>query len=339
MRPRFTPLLALLPTVAAGTRTELAPWRKADETSDPAYVKAEAAHNAYLEALAHAPFGTAQRLAVNALYESALRTGYDAGDKTSIKTGRFHSYENYLATHLLPMRLQPIRFLEIGLGCNMNYGAGRSLKLWVDLLPAAQIWMAEYNEKCLKAKAAEISALAPGRMHLLVGSQADPVVLARWSMKANSSSDSSGGNGGSSSSGSGGGDSGSRGPWHFIIDDGSHVATHQWETLVGLWPMLAPGGVFAVEDMGETKQEGNARVWRAGGYVARTGANTFLGAAQGIMADLVEHGNGVSKRTNAKLGIAPSRQLHNVLPRLKSIQCFAESCVFIKCGTWERRCP
>ena len=317
-------LCALAPPIPAAAGPAGHKTSEIIDKLNPSYKEAEWAYDAYIQALAKAPFGTAQHLAMDALYASALRTGYDQGDKLAIKTDRFHSYEHYLSTHLLPMRLQPVRFLEIGLGCNMAYGAGRSLKLWVDLLPAAQIWMAESNEECLSAKAKEIATLAPGRVNLLVGSQDNPEVLARWRQQANSSSDATA----------------NRGPWHFIIDDGSHVATHQWLTLVELWPMLAPGGVFAVEDMGETRQVANTMHWKAGGLDARTGVPTFMAAVNGIIADLVDNGGGVSKRTNERLRIAPSpHQLHRVLPQLKAVQCFAESCVFIKCLGTERRCP
>lgn len=45
-------------------------------------------------------------------------------------------------------RFKPLHILEIGLGCNMGYGPGASLKLWRAYLPCAKISYLEYN-KCV----------------------------------------------------------------------------------------------------------------------------------------------------------------------------------------------
>ena len=41
----------------------------------------------------------------------------------------------------------------------------------------------------------------------------------------------------------------SHGPFDVIIDDGSHVPSHQKLTFQTLWPHLRPGGLYAVEDI------------------------------------------------------------------------------------------
>lgn len=33
------------------------------------------------------------------------------------------------------MRDRPLKMLEIGLGCNMNYGPGHSYKTWLEFFP------------------------------------------------------------------------------------------------------------------------------------------------------------------------------------------------------------
>lgn len=35
----------------------------------------------------------------------------------------------------------------------------------------------------------------------------------------------------------------------LIVDDGSHIPSHQLLSLIALWPLLKPGGNFAVEDV------------------------------------------------------------------------------------------
>lgn len=39
------------------------------------------------------------------------------------------------------------------------------------------------------------------------------------------------------------------GPWDVVIDDGSHIARDQVASLKALWPHLANGGIYAVEDL------------------------------------------------------------------------------------------
>ena len=46
-------------------------------------------------------------------------------------TGRYTVYEKYLE----PIRDRKLKMLEIGLGCNMNYGPGASYHTWLEFLP------------------------------------------------------------------------------------------------------------------------------------------------------------------------------------------------------------
>ena len=43
------------------------------------------------------------------------------------------------------------KMLEIGLGCDMDYGPEASIKIWRSFFgPSAQIWEAEYDAACVK---------------------------------------------------------------------------------------------------------------------------------------------------------------------------------------------
>ena len=73
---------------------------------------------------------------------------------------RKHTYEQVYAQHLGPLRHDPLKFMEIGLGCNMpsharrGDGIGLSVPFWRKYLPNAEIWMAEYDAKCVEPRRA-----------------------------------------------------------------------------------------------------------------------------------------------------------------------------------------
>lgn len=115
--------------------------------------------------------------------------------------------------------LQPTRILEVGLGCGMPNGPGESVAVWTAIFPAAHVWMAEYDEDCARKYNA---TLRNARVHVVLGDQSKDRDLARWALQ---------------------------GPFDFVVDDGSHIHSHIMRTLVRLWPTVAPGGVYFVEDL------------------------------------------------------------------------------------------
>lgn len=123
-----------------------------------------------------------------------------ASDKVSS-----HSYYTAYGLFLLPLLERAkltnakIKLLEIGLGCDMSYGPGRSLSLWKTVLGAhADLWEAEYDAACVK-KAQENGQLTG--IHALTGDQGDKKQLYSWVEE------------------SGGG-------FDVIIDDGGHRNAH-----------------------------------------------------------------------------------------------------------------
>ena len=143
---------------------------------------------------------------------------YAAGDKLHSGKGAKHAYEHVYAEHLGPVRHEPIKFLEIGLGCNMHNGVGLSVPLWRTYLDNAELWWAEFNDKCVDKHRDAIRKA--GIAGVLTGNQGDVPTLRRWMNE-------------------------SGGHFDFIIDDGSHIARHQWASLTTLWHSLAPGGTCA----------------------------------------------------------------------------------------------
>jgi hypothetical protein len=216
-----------------------------------------------------------------------------------------HTYEHIYAHHLGPRRHEKLKFLEIGLGCNMprmggrrGDGIGLSVPFWKAYLPNATLWWAEYDAKCVNKRRQSI--VDAGIQGVVTGDQSDPEVLARWIHET------------------GGG-------FDVIVDDGGHTTAQQWATLVGLWPGLLPGGRLFIEDMGASR---SPVYRRASGPDAE---RTMIGIVQQLLADIVEFGvpSAVTENTNA--GVHPSA-LHGAhhLPGLESIHCFAEICVFMK---------
>ena len=132
-------------------------------------------------------------------------------------------YEMMYGLFLMPLvrRAQPLKVLEIGLGCDMSYGAGVSARFWRKLMPAAEIWEAEYDGKCVNAHAAEMKRL---KINTLIGDQGDPRTLHSWVNK-------------------------SGGDFDVIIDDGSHTNKAIMASFTVLWEALSDGGLYFIEDL------------------------------------------------------------------------------------------
>ena len=93
--------------------------------------------------------------------------------------GDRHNYEVMYGQFLLPFYASKpkMKFLEIGLGCDMRYGPGASVAVWRKLFPDADLWEAEYNAECVE-KAKENGML--DGFATLTGDQMDVGVLDNW---------------------------------------------------------------------------------------------------------------------------------------------------------------
>ena len=244
---------------------------------------------------------------------------YTFGDKFGVHAK--HTYALMYAEHLAPIRHDPLKFLEIGLGCDMprhaeaglahgrkGNGIGASVDLWRAYLPNAIIWFAEFNHRCVEIRRADLERR--GLAGVVTGDQSNATVLKRWLSETG-------------------------GAFDFIVDDGGHSSRQQFETLHGLWPGLLPGGKLVIEDLGASAEgcSGSGCQRRDGGPLSPT-ATTFTQLIQELLADLI-------LRPYATLGKAPLvatdgtgrlREHHaaRLLPGLASIQCYAEACVFTK---------
>ena len=126
-----------------------------------------------------------------------------------------HHYEHLYGTVLGLMPDKELNVLEIGLGCDMPYGPGKSLKVWNEFLPKANISVLEYNEPCALAFRNRVK-------HMFVGDQSDLKLLNAIGRQG--------------------------GPYDVIIDDGGHTRKQQVNSLIGLWPFVARKGFYVIED-------------------------------------------------------------------------------------------
>ena len=230
-------------------------------------------------------------------------------DKVGLPPGIFpvasHSYQWAYEKYLRPRRCDELKLLEIGLGCNMAYspshGAaeGRSIKLWLAFLPKASIGIFEFNEQCVY-NWFENDPHDIGRdvLDSRVKVTTGNQLNAEDLIKAITT----------------------LGPQDVIIDDGGHSNMMQETSLRVLFPHVRPGGVYILEDL-------QVSFWGVGDK--RYGLT---------MADYISHIiSGLHFPEHAsKLDKELYPGLVELLPLIKSVDCFREICVFQK---WEEDEP
>lgn len=154
------------------------------------------------------------------LTQLANQFGSDKGDTILCAHGYTRVYEALLG----PARQQPIRLLEIGLIHGHTQEAERdrldavgcpSLRMWAQYLPQAALFGLDIMD---------FRALSEPRMTIFQGDQSNPADLIRVAEQAGA-------------------------PFDVIIDDGSHASHHQQIALAALFPYLAPGGLYCIEDL------------------------------------------------------------------------------------------
>lgn len=151
------------------------------------------------------------------------RTGCQSAKLQSDKV-TLAGYQMMYGIYLMPLQqaAEPPRLLEIGLGCTMTYGPGRSARLWRKLLPDAQLWEADVDAPCVLAHQSRLRAQG---INVLRGDAGNASVVRSWVEQIS-------------------------GPLDAVIDDGSHRAADVLTAFATLWPAVRPGGLYFVEDIG-----------------------------------------------------------------------------------------
>lgn len=162
--------------------------------------------------------------------------------------------------YFAPYRERPVRLLEIGIS------TGGSIEIWRSYFGADAVIAGIDIDP---GTAANVSL--PNRAY--IGDQSDPDLLRRVVAEC--------------------------GPFDIVIDDGSHVAEDQMATLRALWPALADGGLYVIED---TMTAYLPRFYR-GGY-RRQG--TAIDTAQRLIDDL----HGWVHGRPARIGLADLAAVH-----------------------------
>ncbi|PHH60195.1 hypothetical protein CDD81_1975 [Ophiocordyceps australis] len=132
-----------------------------------------------------------------------------------------HSYQDMYDKYVSPLRNNRVKMLEIGLGCNMEYGPGASYYTWLEYLSDVELYYIESDGPCADKYKDKTS-----NAHVFVGDQADKAFLDQFA--ADTTMD---------------------GLFDIVIDDGGHTMEQQITSLEHLWPVVKPGGIYVIEDL------------------------------------------------------------------------------------------
>lgn len=202
---------------------------------------------------------TAEASYVNNFEETFSRPNWaakfrDEGLKTGTDKVTTHHYEfiygKYFAHDTLHLHGRPMRLLEIGLGCNMVYGAGKSVQLWKAWFKNLDLHEMEYDSACVEKWKSELDSMENVTIH--VGDQSSPKALNSLLEKAKVKPGVQ--------------------PWMMgenqfdaIIDDGGHF----FDQIVTSYNILfekalKPGGVYIIEDIGPIRKPYPGRAYLDG---------------------------------------------------------------------------
>jgi demethylmacrocin O-methyltransferase len=166
------------------------------------------------------------------------------------------------------LRDRPVRLLEIGIGgYEFARLGGASLAMWAEYFPNGRILGIDVFAKTLD--------LGP-RVSVRQGSQDDAAFLTRMSAE--------------------------HGPFDIVIDDGSHVPAQVIASFDVLFPLLADGGLYVIEDVQTT-------FWPDFGGAPEGGATMRLAGA------MLEHLNHAEIQV-----VQPERQASDLIKSIRSFR-------------------
>lgn len=140
-------------------------------------------------------------------------------DRASVFTRTYakpHDYARHYDKLFTPLRDQPVKLLEIGVG------GGEGVRMWLEYFENSRVFGVDIAHDTNPWDT--VGSKAHSRYSFANGDQTDPEFWSRFIRLL-------------------GGD------WDIIIDDGLHSNIAVIATFNALWPHVKPGGFYAVEDL------------------------------------------------------------------------------------------
>jgi demethylmacrocin O-methyltransferase len=155
---------------------------------------------------------------MKSLDEIAVECGTDKATVFTRTYAKPHCYTPHLEVFFAPMRDKPIRLLEIGIG------GGESVRTWLEYFTAAEIHGIDFVQDT------NIWNTPKGKPHeRYTFCHGDQSCSTFWACFLANHGDQK---------------------WDVIIDDGSHLSADIMKTFEIMWPHVAPGGIYEIEDLG-----------------------------------------------------------------------------------------
>jgi hypothetical protein len=154
-----------------------------------------------------------------------------------------HAYQHAYELYLPALRHTSVKMMEIGLGCDMAYGPGKSLDLWDRYFTHlnTSIFFIEYHHDCAKKWEHPRK-----RVTVDTGDQANVTFLNEFLNNHGFEYD-------------------------IIIDDGGHTMVQQITSFQNLFPSLRSGGLYFLEDLQTSYWDGYG-----GGYLKPSTAIEYI---------------------------------------------------------------
>ncbi len=146
---------------------------------------------------------------MSSLNELGLKHGTDKSTASKSGESSGHDYLRIYEKFFEPYRDTAVRVLEVGVL------GGSSLRTWEEYFPNATIYGLDIKPASVKHSA--------GRVDVRIMDQSDVPALEAFAEEA--------------------------GPFDIVIEDGSHIWSHQIIGMKTLMRYVAPGGVYVVEDL------------------------------------------------------------------------------------------
>lgn len=209
----------------------------------------------------------------------------------SDKEGPLHWYADKYERHLDPYRERRIRLLEIGVG---GYGdpcaGGESLFIWHRYFRRALIYGLDVYDK---------SGLSAPRLVTLQGDQSDVQRIHKLSDRF--------------------------GPFDIVIDDGSHINSDVTRTFGALYPRLAMGGLYIIEDL-------QTAYWPDYGGAAEPRSHAANNTSVGLLKSLFDD-------MNSQEWLTEGAENHAAYSDIRSLHLYHNIAFIEKGRAWEPGAP